>query len=40
MVQESVTGWLFQWQRGERQALSRVTELVYRDLKRGSPRIL
>jgi len=33
-VQESVTGWLHRWREGDAEALERVTELVYRDLKR------
>lgn len=33
-VQDSVTSWLLQWRDGDDGALERVTELVYRDLKR------
>ena len=33
-VQEGVTSWLRQWRQGDDEALARVTELVYRDLKR------
>jgi RNA polymerase sigma factor (TIGR02999 family) len=33
-LEESVTRWLQLWQAGDDQALERVTELVYRDLRR------
>ncbi len=33
-VEESVTGWLVRWRQGDDLALERVTDLVYRDLKR------
>ncbi len=33
-LEESVTEWLRLWQAGDDQALERVTELVYRDLRR------
>ena len=33
-VQESVTRWLVEWRQGDDKALERVTDLVYRDLKR------
>jgi len=33
-LQQSVTGWLHQWRDGDDGALERITELVYRDLKR------
>jgi RNA polymerase sigma-70 factor (ECF subfamily) len=33
-VQESVTGWLFLWRQGDDKALERITNVVYRDLKR------